>query len=59
MTNLNEEMILVLLEEEIGGLDFTGVLEKDGFNNDYNDIDELEDDLITDFLIETNEINNN
>ena len=52
MKNINDDLTLVELEEEIGKMDFTGSLEKNGFSNDYTDFDETEDDLINEFLQE-------
>ncbi len=41
---------LIMLEEEIGELDFTGSLDESGFSNDFMDFDDDEDDLVNDFL---------
>jgi len=39
----------VELENELGGMDFTGSLDEKGFNNLY-EVDETEDELLNDFL---------
>ena len=39
----------VELENELGGMDFTGSLDEDGFNNLY-EVDETEDELLNEFL---------
>ena len=41
---------LIIFEEEIGELDFTGSLDESGFSNDFMDFDDDEDDLVNDFL---------
>ena len=47
----------VELEDELGGMDFTGSLDEDGFNNLY-EVDETEDELLNEFLY-VGETNNN
>jgi hypothetical protein len=39
----------VELENELGGMDFTGSLDEKGFNNLY-EVDETEDELLNEFL---------
>ena len=47
----------VELENELGGMDFTGSLDEKGFNNLY-EVDETEDELLNEFLY-VGETNNN
>ncbi len=59
---MEKEFDFVVLEDELGGLDFTGSLDENGFTNIYDETEELdfethhEDEFINeDYLITENE----